>query len=382
MSLVGSRRRSALGTQTGIGIALLLTSLAIPCGAQPARKTTPTKTAPAGKATPTKTDPAEKATPTKTERAAARAAYDKGTAAFDKGDYATALDSFVKANAIIPSVQAMFWIAQAQDKLGHAEAALEAYDAVTARPDFSKLSAEKAAKVQERLTALKAQLQPPPPPPPPHDAQPESLPQALPEPPPPPEAPPPPATVPPPSTSAPVEAESSLIRRNMAEFGVFGGLLFVSDSHNLVSRDRIQRPFEAPVGQMGLRAAFFPEKVFGVEAEWAHGFGSEADQGDSSGRRANFDIVRGHLLGQLPSSRFVPFALLGAGLIHGSSHQNGADTDFLMEFGAGAKVMATRWLVPRFDLRLNLSQKRGGGFTDGVVVDPELLLGLSFALGN
>jgi len=359
MSLVGSRRLTALVTLTGIGIALLLTSVAIPCRAQAA----------------------DKATPTKTERAAARAAYDKGTAAFDKGDYAAALEDFVKANAIIPSVQAMYWIAQAQDKLGHSEAALEAYDAVLARADFSKLSAEKAAKVQERHAALKAQLQPPPPPaaPVPQGAQPESLPQALPEPAPP---PPSPATVPPSPAPAPAETDSSLIRRNMAEFGLFGGLLFVSDSHNLVSRDHIQRPFEAPVGQMGLRAAFFPEKVFGVEAEWAHGFGSEADQAGSSGRRANFDIVRGHLLGQLPSSRFVPFALLGAGLIHGSSHQNGADTDFLMEFGAGAKVMATRWLVPRFDLRLNLSQKRGGGFTDGVVVDPELLLGLSFALGN
>ena len=41
--------------------------------------------------------------PTKADRATAREAYDKGIAAFDKGDFVTALDSFVKANALIPS---------------------------------------------------------------------------------------------------------------------------------------------------------------------------------------------------------------------------------------------------------------------------------------
>src|SRR3954468_10556109 len=85
--------------------------------------------------------------PSKAERAAARDAYNKGTASFEKGDYVTALDAFVKANAMIPSVQAMYWIAQAQDKLGHTEAAIEAYEAITSRADFSKLSADKATIV-------------------------------------------------------------------------------------------------------------------------------------------------------------------------------------------------------------------------------------------
>ena len=60
--------------------------------------------------------------PTKAERANAREAYDKGTAAFEKGDYVTALDSFVKANALIPSVQAMYWVALSQDRLGRTRA--------------------------------------------------------------------------------------------------------------------------------------------------------------------------------------------------------------------------------------------------------------------
>src|SRR3954469_6284490 len=107
--------------------------------------------------------------PTKAERAAAREAYDKGTSAFEHGDYVKALDAFVKANALIPSVQAMYWIAQAQDKLGHRDAAIEAYEAITARADFSKLSSDKAAVVRERLEALK----PPPPPTPEPDPVPE-----------------------------------------------------------------------------------------------------------------------------------------------------------------------------------------------------------------
>jgi hypothetical protein len=78
----------------------------------------------------------------------------------------------------------------------------------------------------------------------------------------------------------------------------------------------------------------------------------------------------------------VPFALVGGGMIHGSSDRNGSDTDFLLQAGAGLKVMATRFLVPRLDLRANFTQKEGGKFTDGVSVHPEVLLGLSFTLGR
>ena len=100
--------------------------------------------------------------PTKAERAAARDAYDKGTTAFEHGDYVKALDAFVKANALIPSVQALYWIAQAQDKLGHNDAAIEAYEAITSRADFSKLSEDKATTVNTRLAALRAASTPEP----------------------------------------------------------------------------------------------------------------------------------------------------------------------------------------------------------------------------
>lgn len=327
--------------------------------------------------------------PGKAERAAARDAYDKGTASFEHGDYVAALDSFVKANALIPSVQAMYWIAQAQDKLGRTEAAIEAYEAITSRADFSKLSEDKAATVRARLAALKAPsapvTEPAPAPAPPAEPPPSS------EPPPPVDTMPAPIVnePPPPPAESPKDV---LPKKNTAELGVMGGVLFVSDSHNLVGHGKSQAEFEAPVWQVGVRAAFFPVSVFGIEAEWAHGFG-QVDKSSAAtppislppmvlSRFANFDAVRGHLIGQLPSSRVVPFALVGAGMLHGSSDYNGSDTDFLLQVGAGLKVMATKLLVPRLDVRMNMTQKEGGKFTDGIAFHPEVLLGLSFTLGR
>lgn len=311
--------------------------------------------------------------PTKAERTAARDAYDKGTKAFEKGNYVKALDSFVKANALIPSVQAMFWIAQAQDKLGRTEAAIEAYEALTARADFSKLSADKADTVRDRLAALK----PPPPPPP----APEPLP-----PPPEPLPPPPPVIVPPPPVHhvaeppAPPSYSRLLPRRHDVELGVMGGVLLVSDSNNLVAGGAEHRAFEQPTWQIGARVAYFPLKALGVEAEYTHGFGRAEKLGTLPSASADFNVVRGHVIGQLPTSRFVPFALLGAGMLHGTSKPTGSDADLLLEAGLGAKVMATKLLVPRLDFRLGMTQKQGGKFSDGIAVHPEVLLGLAFRL--
>jgi hypothetical protein len=312
---------------------------------------------------------------TKADRVTAREAYDKGTTAFEKGDFVTALDSFVKANALIPSVQAMYWIALSQDRLGRSEAAIEAYEAVTARADFAKLSEDKASVVRERLAALKAQLAPPVSEPAPAPAPVEATLEPTSEPPPPAPEPTPALTSqpPPPPTSS-----DFWPKKNTAELGVMGGALWVSPAHHLVAPDAAQREFEAPVWEVGVRAAFFPERVFGVEAEWTHGFGEVSDDDGS----ASFDVVRGHLIGQLPSTRVVPFALLGAGVMRGSSDAMGDDTDFQLEGGLGLKVIATQVLVPRLDVRAALTQKNGGGFMDGVAVHPEVLLGLSFMLGR
>lgn len=321
--------------------------------------------------------------PGKAERAAAREAYDKGTVSFEHGDYVTALDSFVKANALIPSVQAMYWIAQAQDKLGHTDAAIEAYEAITARADFSNLSDEKKATVNARLAALKASPASPASAPAasaPTAAPPDELPAAT-------EPPPPVATMPAPPVSEPPppSAEDDVLpKRNTAELGVMGGLLFISNANNLRAAGKEHTTFDATM-QVGARAALFPVKVFGIEAEYAHGFGHcncNVADGAKLSNSAHFDVLRVHLIGQVPTSRLIPFALLGAGLLHGRSDLSGADNDFAFEAGVGLKVMATRLLVPRLDLRTSLTQRRGGGFTDGIAFHPEILLGLSFRLGE
>ncbi len=317
--------------------------------------------------------------PTKQERATAREAYDKGTLAFEKGDYVTALDSFVKANALIPSVQALFWIAQAQDRLGRTDAAIEAYEAVLARADFAKLGEDKATTVRERLAALKPAPPPPaePTPPPPEPTPAPAVEPAPVEPLPPP-APPPPVSEPPP----PASSADFLPKKNTVELGVMGGALWVSPDHNLVGPGKEQGEFKATGWQIGARAAFFPLSIFGIEAEYTHGFGQVKTEAPGSSGSANFDMVRGHLIGQLATARVVPFALLGGGVLRGSSTEMGDDTDFVLEGGVGLKVMATKLLVPRLDIRAGISQKEGGGFTDGIAVHPEILLGLSFLLGR
>jgi len=317
--------------------------------------------------------------PSKAERAKARDAYDRGTAAFDKGDYQKALDGFVKANALIPSVQALYWIARAQDKLGQTQTAIDSYEAILARDDFSKLSEDKASTLRERLAALKPPPPPPvvePPPPPPVAEAPAASEPAAPA-----------ASEPSPSVTVneppPLPADTSLEpRANSFELGVLGGMLFVAGDNNLVERGHQHVDFKVPVWQAGVRAAYFPVAFLGVEAEWAHGFGSTEPTSLTRSHVANLDVARAHLIGQLPGSRFVPFALLGGGFMNGTSKLSGTDLDFLLQAGLGAKLYATELLVPRIDFRLGMAQKEGGGFGDGVALHPEVLLGLSFRFGG
>src|SRR5512134_289668 len=96
------------------------------------------------------------------ERSTARAAYDAGTLAFEKEDYAGALAQFKAAHDTLPSVQALYWIARSLDKLGQTDEAIKTYQEVTDHPDFAKLGEEKRATAQERLAALKAEPPPTP----------------------------------------------------------------------------------------------------------------------------------------------------------------------------------------------------------------------------
>jgi hypothetical protein len=165
--------------------------------------------------------------------------------------------------------------------------------------------------------------------------------------------------------------------------------MFVPDNHNLAEHGhRPGVPFDGPVWQLGLRGAYFPMSYLGIEGEYVHGFGQVKDVNYEDrpslpdNRTANFDALRAHIVGQVPGSRLVPFALLGVGMLHGDSKANGGDNDLSFQAGAGLKLFATRMIVPRADVRFNFTQKQGGGLGDGVIVVPEILLGLSLALGG
>jgi len=110
-------------------------------------------------------DPAPKAAtdkpgkpPDKKTADAARKAFGDGQKAYGAGDYATAQTSFIKANELIPSPQASYWIAKCSDGLNKTEEAVAAYEALLADPNVSKLGDEKIADVKARLDTLKATL--------------------------------------------------------------------------------------------------------------------------------------------------------------------------------------------------------------------------------
>jgi hypothetical protein len=323
----------------------------------------------------------------KSERNAARDSYNKGTAAYESGDYVAALDAFVQANALIPSAQALFWIARCQDQLGKREAAIEAYDQLIGRADFAKLSADKQATSRERLAALKANPAAAPAAavavatPPPAEATTPAAPAAAPQS----AAAPPPADPPPPAASVSRE-EQFLPTENLVEIGFMGGVMWLSKQHNLAEEGKEPHKVQHPVWEGGVRVGYFPSRYLGIEAEWTHGVGTidqhAAKDSPEDERKVKADLLRAHVVGQWPSYFIVPFAQLGTGFIHAQSDLDGSDTDLLFDVGVGAKVMAHEFLVPRIDLRMNFTQAKGGGMTDGIAASPELLIGLDFVLDH
>jgi hypothetical protein len=93
--------------------------------------------------------------PDQKTRDAARKAYGEGEKAYGAGDYGKAVDSFKKANEILPSPHAEYWIAMSLDKQGKSEDAAAAFEKLIASPDASKLGDEKLGQVKDRLAELK-----------------------------------------------------------------------------------------------------------------------------------------------------------------------------------------------------------------------------------
>lgn len=137
---------------------------------------------------------------------------------------------------------------------------------------------------------------------------------------------------------------------NLWELGLFGGLMFPSDSHALVRPGREQQPFKT-AGELGARVAYFPLSFLGLEVEGA-GMPTKLEDGSSGGLFA----LRGHGILQLPVGRFTPFALGGGGVLGGASTRMGTDRDPAIHFGIGAKYALDESISARLDLRDTLTQ--------------------------
>ncbi|MCA9690035.1 MAG: OmpA family protein [Myxococcales bacterium] len=153
----------------------------------------------------------------------------------------------------------------------------------------------------------------------------------------------------------------------MVELGAYAGVFFPSAAHELYDHTRAWQAYDRAAATLGLRAAFYPLALLGLELEGAFTPTRTAD-----GSFAALWAARGHVLAQLPLYSVVPFALLGGGVLATSASPLGGDVDPALHFGGGVKVMLTRYFGVRIEGRgaVTPATSRDGGRT----VHPELLL--------
>ena len=165
----------------------------------------------------------------------------------------------------------------------------------------------------------------------------------------------------------------------LLELGVFGGLIWMSDDHNLRAVNDAHQTFKRPALELGLRVAYFPLSFLGAEVEGALGPGASA--GDES---ATLWAARGHVIGQVPGARITPFVLAGLGRMGAATDVMGSDGDPAAHVGIGAKLALTSLLGVRLDLRDNMTGKSPESRSDRheIAHHPEVLLGLSLTLGR
>ena len=168
--------------------------------------------------------------------------------------------------------------------------------------------------------------------------------------------------------------------RNLAEIGVFAGLLRPSDEHDLYDpRTRPQDPLWTLGADVGVRAAFFPLAPLGVEAEFS------ANPTRVRTITNDFAFVygfRGHVILQVPVTRIVPFLLGGYGLMGVRSHILilGNDVDPAFHYGGGVKMFINKWLVARLEVRQIVSATAAQ--QDSGTSHLQALAGLSVTLGR
>ncbi len=156
------------------------------------------------------------------------------------------------------------------------------------------------------------------------------------------------AAAPPPSSRAGGFLGAFVPRRGQWELGAFSGVSILGERHDYYDPDTAP---QTPLGRLapiaGLRAAYFPLSLLGVEAE---GFGVWTRVPGRAEAPAFVYALRGHAILQLPLYRVVPFVLGGYGITGVRSPLDvlGNDVDPAGHYGAGVKLMADA----RFAVRL------------------------------
>ena len=164
------------------------------------------------------------------------------------------------------------------------------------------------------------------------------------------------------------------------ELGVFWGAFIPSSKHEFYDAEdeRITyQKLEFVTPELGLRLAWFPHCVVGIEAEGAL-LPSQTRQSDSA---VNLWTARGHLILQAPTKVIVPFVLGGGGVIGISSSDRvlGTDIDGAVHFGAGLKGYVSKNLALRLEGRGSVTSGYGA---DTRAIHWEGLLGASVVLGR
>lgn len=172
--------------------------------------------------------------------------------------------------------------------------------------------------------------------------------------------------------------------RNMVELGVFAGAFVFSRVHDFYDpRTAPQEPLRRVSPDVGVRAAFFPARFFGLELEFSALPGSRYEAtADGAGGPAFLYGLRGHGIVQLPLWRVTPFLLGGYGLmgVRSDAAVAGRDIDPIGHYGAGVKYFVNRHLALRFDVR-HVIGAQARLQTDGTS-HLQALLGLTVTLGR
>ena len=173
--------------------------------------------------------------------------------------------------------------------------------------------------------------------------------------------------------------------RNTVELGVFGGVFVFNKYHDFYDPNTApQEMLRRPAPDIGARVAYFPLRVFGIEAEFSavpSKYMAGTGAGAGPGGNAFIYGVRAHGILQLPL-RVTPFFAGGYGIMGVSSSNTvaGKDIDPVGHLGGGVKFFVNRYLLLRLDLR-NYIAAQAAEQVDGTG-HFQATLGLSLVLGR